>query len=62
MGGEYSTGTNCALNQEGSIVTINSIPDMLYFIEVVSYSSTAGFDQNEAGTNGFVRVRSSVFG
>jgi hypothetical protein len=57
MGGVYSTGTSCALNQEGSIASFLAEFGAVYYIEMVSYSSEQGFDLNEAGTNGFVRIR-----
>jgi hypothetical protein len=57
MGEEYSTGMTCALNPESSAASFLAELDAVYYIEVVSFSSEQGFDQNEAGTNGFVRIR-----
>jgi hypothetical protein len=59
MGGVDSTGKSCALNQEGSIASFLAELGVVYSIEMVSYSSEQGFDLNEAGTNGFLRISQS---
>jgi hypothetical protein len=59
MGGRYTQGTSCAFDQAGTKVSFQSDPGVVYYVEVVSYSSEQGFDQNQAGTNGFVRIASA---
>jgi hypothetical protein len=57
MGGEYSSGTTCAFDPDSSAASFLAELGALYYIEVVSFSSEQGFDQNEAATNGLVRIR-----
>jgi hypothetical protein len=59
IGLSFSTGTSCAFNQAGTSASFSSDTGSVYYIEVVSYSPEAGFDQSKASTNGFVRVRSA---
>jgi len=57
LGSFISTSRTCAVNQAGATASFQSSPNTIYYVEVFSFSAEQGFDQNQATTRGFVRVK-----
>jgi hypothetical protein len=54
---ETSTGSSCASNQAGANVSFQSQFGTTYYLELVSFSPDPEFDPTQAGTSGFLRVK-----
>jgi len=60
LGGTPSaSSSSCAFDQASAVVSWRSVLNGVYYIEVYSFADVSGFDQNEAGTRGFVRIRTN---
>jgi hypothetical protein len=52
-----STSGTCDVNQDGAFVSFRSVVGSAYYVEVSSFSLESGFNQDFAGTTGFVGIR-----
>lgn len=61
LGSRLSLSSNCAIDQSDISLTFRTAFGEVYYIEMFSFANISGFDQNEAGTRGFLRTQAAKF-